>query len=272
MNEQFFLKLLLVLFAGLIVAELIVVTISGLKLELILLCFIIAVALTGIVIVGRLLLQQRQEVESVSMRRERQKSAGVMQDRLRNYAVDHEFMSPKGSSFKKGEQVDTVFSAQSEKNDLSAPPALVSIDELIRSYAERYGGFGSLLQAINHLDDVAFGKLMLKAGAGHFSREELTVKISHMAGEECLPIGDSNANAQEYQTPLTDFSLDKESFDEYIQRSMNTAEKKQEDDGNGFCVELDSEALSRGIGVPPSDFSHDPNAVFSKLKKTSIFT
>ena len=47
MNERFFLKILLVLFCGLIAAEVLVVSLFGLKLELILLCFIVASALTG---------------------------------------------------------------------------------------------------------------------------------------------------------------------------------------------------------------------------------
>ena len=55
MNERFFLKLLLALFAGLIVAEVVVVALFGLRLELILLCFIVVAALTGIAFVVRLL-------------------------------------------------------------------------------------------------------------------------------------------------------------------------------------------------------------------------
>ena len=56
MNERFFLKLLLALFSGLIAAELLVVGLFGLRLELIMLLFILAAALTGMVIVARLLL------------------------------------------------------------------------------------------------------------------------------------------------------------------------------------------------------------------------
>ena len=69
MNERFFLKLLLFLFTGLIVAEALVVALFGLRLELILLCFIVVAALTGITFVVRLLLGERKEIDSVSMRR-----------------------------------------------------------------------------------------------------------------------------------------------------------------------------------------------------------
>jgi hypothetical protein len=41
MNDRFFLKLLLALFAGLIAAEVLVVVLFGLRLELILFCFIL---------------------------------------------------------------------------------------------------------------------------------------------------------------------------------------------------------------------------------------
>ena len=95
MAERVFLKLLLVLFAGLIAAEVLVVALFGLRLELILLCFIVASALTGIAFVVRLLQGERTEMDSVSMRRAMLKRGGIMQDRLKEYDVDEEFIGGK---------------------------------------------------------------------------------------------------------------------------------------------------------------------------------
>ena len=184
MNERFFLKLLLSLFAGLIVAEVVVVALFGLRLELILLCFIVAAALTGIAFVVRLLLGERREIETVSMRRAMQKRGGIMQERLSEYGVDEEFMGRKR---------------------------------------------------------------VRRAGASAASFAE-----------------DAGGSEGEKPTILGSHSMEKESFDAYIRRSMNGTGADSED---GFSVELDGAALARGTGVPPADFSHDPKSVIESLKR-----
>ncbi len=184
MNERFFLKLLLALFVGLIAAEVFVVALFGLRLELILLCFIVAAALTGSAFVVRLILGERREIETVSMRRAMQKRGGVMQERLSEYGVDEEFMGGK----------------RGRRAGASAAPL-----------AENGGGSDG---------------------------EKPTILVPH--------------------------SMERESFDDYIRRSMNGAGEDSED---GFSVELDGAALARGTGVPPADFSHDPKSVIESLKR-----
>ena len=61
--------------------------------------------------------------------------------------------------------------------------------------------------------------------------------------------------------------MDKASFDEYIRRCMNVADEESQSADSGFSVELDSAALAKGTGPMPTDFSHDPKALFSKLNK-----
>jgi len=180
MNERFFLKLLLALFALLIVAEVVVVALFGLRLELILLCFIVAAALTASAFVVRLLLGERREIETVSMRRAMQKRCGVMQERLSEYDIDEEFMG------------------------------------------------------------------------GKTGRRGKVAECAQDAGEVEKP------------TLLDAHSMERESFDAYIRRSMNGAGEESED---GFSVELDGAALARGNGVPPADFSHDPKLLIESLKR-----
>ena len=95
-NERLLLKLLLALFSGLIAAELLVVALFGFRLELMLFCFILAAALTGILVVVRLLGQQRSDIDSVSARRVKAKRSDVMRDRLKDYGVDEEFLGGSG--------------------------------------------------------------------------------------------------------------------------------------------------------------------------------
>ena len=266
MNERFFLKLLLTLFSGLVAAELLVVLLFGFKLELILFCFVIAVALTGILVVLRLLLQQPPEMDSVSMRRAREKHTDIMRDRLREYSVDEEFL---GGGSVKGVNENSVASpinAAQKKGNQSAGEPAVSLEEAIKVHAERYGGLEPLLQMMEKIDEASFYRLVKKAGLGELSREEVMCKISFMIEASSSSIRDTGGIDGEQQSALEGHSMEKESFDEYIRRCMTGAEDDSKS-ADGFSVELDSAALSQGAGVPPADFSHDPTSVISSLKR-----
>jgi hypothetical protein len=268
MNERFFLKLLLVLFAGLIAAEVLVVVLFGLRLELILLCFIVVAALTGIAVVARLLLGERTEIDSVSMRRAMQKRGGIMQDRLKDYGVDEEFIGGKTLKRPKGNAPAPAFREQMpDSSSQPAAPVTVTIEEAIRVHAEMYGGLGQLLQMIEKIDDASFGRLVQKAGLGDLSREEVMFKITLMVEESSL--SSEAAGEFEGETPckLEGHSMDRESFDDYIRRCMNGSGDDPESADKGFSVELDGEALSKGSGVPPAEFSHDPKSMISSLKR-----
>ena len=261
MTERFFLKLLLVLFAGLIAAEVLVVVLFGLRLELILFCVIVVAALAGIAVVVQLLLGDRREIDSVSMRRAMQKRGGIMQDRLKEYAIDEEFIGGKTVKRQKGSASAAALSerlrgSQSE----SASPVPVSIEEAIRLHAEMYGGLAQLLQLMEKIDEASFGRLVQKGGMGDLSREEVMLKITCMIEEHTF----SGGAAGQKPCTLESYSMERESFDDYIRRSMNGAVEDSED---GFSVELDGAALSKGTGVPPVNFSHDPKSVIASLKR-----
>jgi hypothetical protein len=263
MNERFFLKILLVLFGGLIAAEVLVVSLFGLKLELILLCFIVVAALTGILFVVRLLFTERTDIDSVSMRRAKEKSTGIMQDRLREYGVDEEFLGGKSLNRTKWNSQKPSFPDHSAVSEEPVLPVRESIEEAIRVHAEMYGGLGELLKKMETIDDASFDRLVKKVGFGEVSREEVIHKITFMANADSKAV----ESDREQQCVLEGHSMDRESFDEYIRRCMNVADEESESADSGFSVELDSVALSKGTGAMPKDFSHDPKAVFSKLNK-----
>lgn len=268
MNERFFLKLLLVLFAGLIAAEVLVVVLFGLRLELILLCFIVVAALTGIAVVVRLLLGERKEIDSVSMRRAMQKRGGIMQERLKEYDIDEEFIGGKTERRSKGKAPVSALSEQLRSaTTQSAAQVTVSIEEAIRVHAEMYGGLGQLQQMMDKIDDSSFRRLVQKAGLGTLSREEVMLKITLMVEESGRSRELSGGAEGERQCILEGHSMDRESFDEYIRRCMSGAGEDPDSADKGFSVELDGEALSKGAGVPPAEFSHDPKSVISSLKR-----
>ena len=257
MNERFFLKLLLALFSGLIAAELLVVVLFGLRLELILLCFIIAAALSGIVMVARLLLPERSDTESVSMRRARAMRDEGVRDRFLNYGVDEEFLGGKGA-------VRSKVAALSP--DGSREPQRVSIEQAIREHAGMYGGLNELCQAMEKIDESSFERLMAKVGFAGVSRSEVMVKIRVMASEESV-MSSATPLRSSLDSAINSFANDRESFDDYIRRSMTGGEDKSCRVEDSFSVDLDSDDLARP-GTMPADFSHDPKAVFSKLRNT----
>ncbi|TLU87752.1 MAG: hypothetical protein FDX21_02730 [Chlorobium sp.] len=196
MNERLFLKLLLALFSGLIVAELLVVLLFGFRLELLLFWFILAVAFAGILVVVRLLDQQRSEIDSVSSRRAKMKRSDVMRDRLSEYSVDEEFLCAERSTQGKGDQQEPS-----------------SAESVSRRDAE--GACGTTLSV------------------------------------------------------LESWSMERESFDEYIRRSMSGAAEGSEC-ADAFSVDLDGAALSKGIVRPPEDFEHSPKSVMASLKRAGM--
>ena len=268
MNERFFLKLLLALFAGLIVAEVLVVALFGLRLELILLCFIVVAALTGIAIVVRLLLGERREIDSVSMRRAMQKRGGIMPDRLGEYDIDEEFIGGKTVRRPKGKAPISALSEQRRSTTTqSAAQVTVSIEEAIRVHAEMYGGLGQLRKMIEKIDEVSFVRLVQKAGLGNLSREEVMLKITLMVDDGSRSSDAAGDTEGESPCILEGHTMDRESFDDYIRRCMSGAGEDPDSADKGFSVELDGEALSKGAGVPPAEFSHDPKSMISSLKR-----
>jgi len=263
MNERIFLKLLLALFSGLIAAEVLVVVLFGLRLELILLCFIVVAALIGIAFVVRFLFAERaNDIDSVSMRRAKEKKTDIMQDRLKEYDVDEEFLGGKALNRGKWnpQKPSLAHSAGSEEPVL---PVRESIEDAIRVHAEMYGGLGELLQMIEKIDDASFERFVKQVGFGEISREEVMLKITLMTNGE---LNAAECNRVE-QSIIEGHSMDKASFDDYIRRCMNVSDEESESADKGFSVELDSAALSKGTVPMPTDFSHDPKAVFSKLNK-----
>ncbi|MEI6651471.1 MAG: hypothetical protein WCL42_02720 [Chlorobiaceae bacterium] len=266
MNERFFLKLLLTLFSGLVAAELLVVLLFGFELELILFCFVIAVALTGILVVSWLLLQQPSEMDSVSGRRAREKRTDIMRDRLREYSVDEEFLGGGSVKDAKENSVAPPINEAQRSRKPSAGKPVASIEEAIRVHAEMYGGLVPLLQMMEKIDEGSFGRLVKKVGLGKLSREEVICKITFMIEASSPSIRDFGGVDGEQSSVLEGHSMERESFDEYIRRCMTGAEDDSKC-ADGFSVELDSAALSRGAGVPPAEFSHDPTSVISSLKR-----
>ncbi len=185
MSDNLFLKLLLGLLGGLVAAELGVVLTVGLRLELILLCFIVAAALGGILFIVKKLVVSRPELETVSMRRARAKEDEHMCKRLDAYDVDREFL-----------------------------------------------------------------------GAGSSKR------VQGCSDPELPACGCSDK-----PSGLEGFTMEKESFDLYIRKSMSNVPVESEEYGEAIALNLDFEGIPKGRNSMPVDFSHDPRAIIESMKR-----
>ena len=267
MNERFFLKLLLALFSGLLVAELLLVLLIGFRLELIVFPFIIALALAGIVVTMRLLLQQRAEIDSVSARRAKARSSAVMRDRLKEYSVDEEFLGKESSSRNKG-FVPAPSVAESRSGCKPSAEPMVSIEEAIKAHAKIYGGLGELLVMMEKIDESTFCQLVKKGGFGQISREEVIIKITLMLDAKLPPLPNADESKGEEPSLLKGHTLDKESFDDYIRRCMTGTGNDEQ--GDGISVDLHDAELMSGKGSPPDDFEHNPKSVIASLKRAGM--
>jgi len=261
MTERLFLKLLLTLFSSLLAAELLLVLLFGFRLELIVFAFVVAVALTGIVIVIHLMAQPRAEIDSVSARRAKAKRSDVMRDRLSAYSVDEEFLG--GERFTE--------SPTPRQTPAPASSSSMTLEEAITAHAPMYGGLQQLLKMMEKIDEKAFRQLLKKVGCEQLSREDIIVKITLMIEADNCSCPPSDVTGKASSSLLKNYSLDQESFDDYIRRSMTSSD---EDDsagsGDGFSVDLDEAALPRGVGRPPDDFSHNPKAMMESLRRAGM--
>lgn len=261
MNDRYFLNILLALFSVLAAVEICAAAMFGLRTELVLFIFVIAAAFSGIAVVLRLMHQQRPEIESVSMRRARAMHDDTVKERIREYGLDEEFLSGKPAP---SAGTSTSVSCGEGKEKASG----VSLEDAIMLHAAMFGGLRELLVKMETIDEISYERLLQDAGLQGVSRSDLLRRIRLMVsveGEEC-----AKACSRSLEEAMEAFSGDRESFDDYIRRSMSSGQghmEMDEEGDTGFSVELDTASLSKAGGTMPEDFSHDPKSVIARLRQ-----
>ncbi|NTU53204.1 MAG: hypothetical protein HGA97_05785 [Chlorobiaceae bacterium] len=135
-----------------------------------------------------------------------------------------------------------------------------------RSRAKRDGGMGALLDAYDVDEEfLGHGRRVGKPVSSGFSASP------DLSAKDTSPRGDAEMEAGaelDAASPLS-LSIDKESFDDYIRRCMSEPGTciDEEESEPGYSVDLDAEELSGMPGTPPTNFSHDPKAVMSRLNR-----
>jgi len=207
MNERLAAGVLAGISAALIASESLLAALYGFDAGLILFCLALYAGAAGILFSLRILLGERQGIETVSMRRARAMQHEGAGARLEGYGVDEEFLDGGGRRKPK---------PTAEKASSAGSPG--------RSFSSPGGSSGG--------DDE------LKA-----------------------------SNRAQASSPVLNISLDRADFDSYIKRSMSEGEASADGGEGGFSIGLDTAGFSGRSAEPPVDFSHDPKAVFARLKR-----
>lgn len=136
-----------------------------------------------------------------------------------------------------------------------------------RARALREGGLGDMFEGYD-IDDEFLDR---EAGAARFrkfgdrcpaGREEIVESPPYRNSG-----GERGCVKRSLEDAMSDFARDRSSFEEYIARSMGSGHAAGLAE-ESFCLDLDTVSPARESCLPPVDFSHDPAAFLSKLKKT----
>ncbi len=236
---------------ALIGAETALAVLHGFDPGVILFCLAIAVGAAGLVFAVSLLAGDGQRrVESVSERRARAR-AGDAGSRFEAYGIDDEFLGNgrpgRGAAAPAGEPFA----------DDAALKAAVA------AHAAAAGGLVALRETLAGLDDDAFRVMAGKFGFSGVSRIRAMGVVTELIAAE-VAVGKAS------EVPPLSISIDQETFDDYIRRCMTDGGSEPPAAGaeSGFSVGLDADGLSGLPGDPPATFSHDPQAVFSKIGRS----
>ncbi|NTU57393.1 MAG: hypothetical protein HGB00_00510 [Chlorobiaceae bacterium] len=257
MNERLASGLLAGLSGALITAEALLVSIYGFQPGIVLFCLSIYAGAVGFLFSMRTLLDERSGgVESVSERR-----AKAMQDRgmssiLQGYDVDEEFLG-RGRG---GSKPTSAKAAGRSADAGDLPPDDEALKSAIIAYAGMAGGLEGLRQTLESMDDSSFRTMARKAGIAGVTRERAIAVATGLAA--------GGQTEHEHSRPPLELSIDRETFDDYIRRGMNEGDScPDDDDCVGYSIGLDAAGLSGLPSEPPTDFSHDPKAIFSRINR-----
>ncbi len=267
MSERVVVKILIGLSAALIVSELVLLAIFGVKLEMILLPFIVFLAAAGVLLGIAFLRGTRQEIESVSMRRARAMKDDLIRRRLDGYEVDEEFLPggqkkrqkpqlfsvpPKGGSPDPVRSVAAPLPAAREAED--DPFAL--LDPKLLELIESFGGVAQMVRKIESMDIVSYKRMLYGLNMDVVDKEEFLMPVRKaMAGG--TP-GNGELRAE----------LDHEGMDDYIKKVLAGRDSSSGSGSDTYSLDIDPGSFSSGPSAPPSEFSHKPEAVLDQFKRS----
>ncbi len=261
MDERLIARIVIGLSVLLVVSEIGVVVLYGVRFELLFLPFVIFLAGLGAVFGLVLLKGSRPEIESVSTRRARAKKDEKVRKLLEGYEVDEEFLPGRRKSAKKVTGAgNTNVPAVAKTYPRTQPAAekgdpFERIDPKIRTLAEGFGGYQEMVQKIGVMDSVAFKRLQYVMNMQGTTKEEVL-----------LPVKKALAQAARSRSGVRR-ELDHEEMNAYIEQTLS-GKNHEPPDGKTRYLDINANDFGGMSAPPPGGFSHKPRDVIEHFKES----
>lgn len=256
MNQRTAAGVLAGLSLSLIVSEMLVAVFGGFDPGWMLLFLSLYAGAVGLLFGLRTLADgRREEIESVSERRVRAKREGRVGDLLDPYGIDEEFVGRRSGWHKPVFVKPPAASAAPGDRPLDHE----ALKSSVMAYAAMAGGLESLRRTIEAMDEQAFGSMARKAGMAGVSRAQALSVVLELVSEQ--------GKAKKADERPLSLSIDKESFDDYIRRCMSDPESCDDDEADSLSAGFDDKRSPEPPSMPPTDLSHDPKSVMSRLNR-----
>ena len=260
MNERLVARIVIGLSVLLIISEIVVITLYGIRFELVFLPFVVFLASLGVLFGVVLLKGRRPEIESVSARRARAMKDEKVRRLLDGYEVDEEFLPGRRNKKKKTQREQHV-AAPAGTESFSRPvmpenrrDPFENLDPQLQKLAESFGGYEQMFYKIDAMDAVAFKRLQYALDMQGIDKNQFLEPVR----QALVEAAGGNSGLRE--------RLDHEEMEEYMEQIM-TGKRPQNEGNNGSCsLDIMMDDFT-GMAPPTSDeFSHKPGDVINRFK------
>lgn len=262
MSERLVARIIIGLSVLLIVSEIVVIVLYGIRFELVFLPFVIFLASLGVVFGITLLKGKRPEIESVSSRRARAMKDEKVRKLLDGYEVDEEFLSGRRKKNKQSGQ-KKQFAAPEAQESFSRPvppepcrDPFEGIEPKLRNLAEGFGGFEQMVQKIEAMDAVAFKRLQYALDMPKVDKRQLL-----------QPVKKALARAAGGSAGLRG-ELDHGEMEEYMEQTLTGRKPENNGDNPTYYLDITMDDLGGRMAPPPGEISHKPGDVIDHFKKS----
>lgn len=262
MSERFVARIIIALSVLLIVSEIVVIVLYGIRFELVFLPFVIFLASLGVVFGITLLKGRRPEIESVSTRRARAMKDDKVRKLLDGYEVDEEFLPGRRKKNKRAVQKQQNGTPEA-REAISRPVShgtvrdpFEGIDPKVFSLAEGFGGFEQMVQKIEAMDAVAFKRLQYALDMQQIDKHQLL-----------QPVKKALARAAGGGVGLRE-ELDHGEMEEYMEQTLTGRKPESAGDNPTYYLDIAMDDLGGRMAPPPGEFSHKPGDVIDHFKKS----
>ncbi len=260
MSERLVAGIIVGLSILLLVSEAALISLYGLRFELVLLPVVVFLALLGLLFGVSLLRPARPAIESVSARRARAMKDEKVRKLLDGYEVDEEFLPGRKKRKKKQEKQHSIPPQQPEATPgRSAAPQnrkdpFEDLDPKLLKIAESFGGFEKMVQKIDAMDAVAFKRLLYSMGMQGCGKNDLL-----------QPVREALAKAAGGKAGLRQL-LDHREMIEYMEQTLTGKNMPGEESDPHRSLDLGADDIAGMVPPAPNEFSHKPDDVINRFK------